>query len=42
VRGLDPRTHEMPDMTGHALLSQSATLCFSAKKSAAVEPVTGI
>jgi hypothetical protein len=42
VRGLDPRTHEMPDVAGQVLLSQFATLCFNANRSAAVEPVTAI
>jgi hypothetical protein len=42
VRGLDPRTHEKPDVGGQDLLSQFAALCFRAKKSAAVEPVTAI
>jgi hypothetical protein len=40
VRGLDPRTHEKPDVAGQDLLSQSAVLHLSAKKSAAVEPIT--
>jgi hypothetical protein len=40
VGGLDPRTHEKPDVAGQDLLSQSAVLRLSAKKSAAVEPIT--
>jgi hypothetical protein len=40
VRGLDPRTHEKPDVAGQELLSQSAILRLSAKESAAVEPIT--
>jgi hypothetical protein len=42
VRGLDPRTHEKPDVDGQALLSQFATLCFNANRSAAVEPIAAI
>jgi hypothetical protein len=41
-RGEGPGTHEKPDVAEQALLSQFAALCFRAKKSAAVEPVTAI